>query len=554
MYGIIFSQLGRKAHGYFQTRALPKVLTMLGFLGVFIFVMLGLYELLSQGLGFIKDSPFFGNAVSLYLYEMILLVVMCLSIATALIEGTFSLFRNSNELWILSSPGFNRVPTMVLYETIIGGSFLPILILAIPTLSAMEHVYSIGVVGFVLSLLAILLLVAASVTTTLIVELLVARVLKTVRCLRLSILLSVMVVLVTIAGAITWHSVGHEGTELLFPDYSQLSAHSAKIDSVVLHFDLLPSHPTSLALYAAENKDTNSLLEITFGMAVVVFLLCGIFQLTTTWYLSMWQDLQSEPQTIHSKTIGAQAFPRFFKGPTGALFEKEWIVLFRTGRDFMWLLFMLFLWLLQIAIDVLIKREAAGNAIGSFPLVIQALEVGVIAYFLGAFALRFAFPTFSTERGTAWIVNAAPVPLSRIYVSKLVFFTGFFSLLSVAVALLHSYLLGLSALSTTGLVLISVISGVTITALSILLGVAFPNFETTDPQALSTSLPGILLVLIFLIYGALGSYAFLELLKYQSFADILWFTIASLVVSGVCILLSLQKLKTFEFGTFASAQ
>lgn len=546
MYGIIFTQVVRHARDYFKTRALPKALTILGFVVVFAFVMAGLYFLLSRGLGFIHSSQFFGDAVSLYLYEMIMLVIVALSIATALIEGTFSLFRNANEKWILSSPGYDRVPMMVLYETISGGAFLPLLILAIPTLTAMETVYRFGVVGFVFSLISILLLVAVSVTATLVAEFVVAFVLKTLRMLSLTTLLTAMILLLAIAGTLTWHSVAHEGATLLFPDYAQSAP--SKIDTVAAQFEFLPSHATALSLYAAENRNYAELFTLTIILAGAAALLYALYIFVARWYLVLWQDLQAEPQHARAKHPGPQVFPRIFSGALGALFEKDVLVIIRTGRDFMWLLFMLFLWLLQIGIDVLIRREMSGAAIGTFPLVIQALEVGVIAYFLGAFALRFSFPIFSVERGTAWIVNATPVSLVRMYASKLVFFVGFFGALSVIVALLHSYLLGLSMLSAAGLVVISLVSAVTITVFSILLGIAFPNFETTDPQALSTSLPGISLVFLVTIYGALGSYIFLQLLSDQNFIGIAWFVALSLGSILLSILISIRRLRHFEFG------
>jgi hypothetical protein len=105
MFSIILSQVGRHARDYFKTRALPKAATILGFIFVFAFVMIGTFEILSQGLAYISSNAFFGNAVSLYLYEMILLLIAALAVATALIEGTFSLFRNTSNTWILSSPG-----------------------------------------------------------------------------------------------------------------------------------------------------------------------------------------------------------------------------------------------------------------------------------------------------------------------------------------------------------------------------------------------------------------------------------------------------------------
>ena len=551
MLGFIFSQFRRRAADYFKSRTVPKTATMLGFVAVFASVMVGLYELLSHGFAFIASNAYFGAAVSIYLYEMILLLVVALSIATALIEGVFRLFRNTKDLWIMASPGYQRLPTMVLGESVSGGAFLPLLILAIPTLAAMQHVYHIGILGIVLGLLAILLVVAASVLATLVIVFVVAKLLFVIGQLRLAPLLSIMVVLAVLAGFAAWQVVGTEGANILFPDMSSNSAApSEQTTAIVAHFKYIPSHPAALVLYGAQEGNVPSMLAETLILALITAVLYGAYRLVSVWYLSLWQSLQAEPQPERPQGVAAipMPFPRYLHGPLGALFEKEWLVIIRSGRDVMWLLFMLFLWLVQIGGDIVIKRSSGGAGIGTFPLFIQALEVGVIGYFLAAFALRFAFPTFSTERGTAWIVGASPLSLRHIYFGKLLFFCSFFGVLSIVVALLHSYLLGLSAGSAGGLVVLAFVIGVTITVFAVTLGVLFPDFETTDPQDLSTSLPGLAFVFSTVLYGGLGSWAFFQLLSLKELWPVLLFFSLSLLAAWLCMVLSLQKLKTFEFG------
>ncbi len=549
MLGLLVSQMGRHVSSYLRTRTVPKVLTLAGFVLVFAFVMGGTFEILFHGLSFIASNQFFGNAVSLYIYEMILLVVVAMAAATALIEGTFSLFRNTKDTWIMATPGNTHVPGMVLAQTIIGGAFLPLTIIIVPTLAAMQAVYHIGVSGILLGFCAILLIVAATVIATFVLLFVVTKLLSMVRLARLSFVLTIMVLIVAMSAGFVWHIVSVEGATLLFPDYSA-ATHAADAQNIISHFEFLPSHPAAMVLYDAQNTNTTGGLKQIGILVLLTAVLYAMYRGVSVWYLRLWQDLQAEPQSGHaysSANARPKPFPRYLAGATGAFFEKEVLVIMRTGRDFMWLLFMLFLWLFQIATDLYIRKLTAGTAIGTFPLVIQALEVSVIAYFLGAFTLRFAFPTFSTEGKTAWIVAAAPLSLKRIYTAKLIFFCSFFGILSVIVAVLHSSLLALSGIPSIGLVILSLVMGITITSFSIMLGILFPSFESNDPQALSTSLPGLTLVFIVLIYGAVGSYAFLSLLKTGNAVEVVSFVVVSVVLLLMSVVVSRNKLKTFEF-------
>jgi ABC-2 type transport system permease protein len=161
-------------------------------------------------------------------------------------------------------------------------------------------------------------------------------------------------------------------------------------------------------------------------------------------------------------------------------------------------------------------------------------QFAVITYFVSMFVLRFAFPAFSSERRTAWILGAAPLDLSMVFTAKLRFFTILFSTLAVLFALLNTLLAPFSATLITALLLLLCIATLFLTTYGLSLGAIFPNFESDDPETLSTTMPGLGFIFGALLYGALGASAFGVMAKSGEYFPV--FAFVALSLGGVIYL------------------
>jgi ABC-2 type transport system permease protein len=177
----------------------------------------------------------------------------------------------------------------------------------------------------------------------------------------------------------------------------------------------------------------------------------------------------------------------------------------------------------------------------------QVLQFVTVCFFISAFVLRFAFPAFSTERRTAWILASAPLKPGRIFWIKLAFYLVVFALLGGLVAYVNVSALGLSiGLSALTLTLFFT-AVIFITVLGVSLGALFPNFETDDPAMLSTSLPGLAFIVISLAYAALGAFMLFIILTRGLSLPTVIFELATVFAVAVLLYAAPRALERIDY-------
>jgi hypothetical protein len=86
------------------------------------------------------------------------------------------------------------------------------------------------------------------------------------------------------------------------------------------------------------------------------------------------------------------------------------------------------------------------------------------------------------------------------------------------------------------------IASATVTLYGLALGALFPNFETDDPEILSTSFPGLTFIFTSVMYGAYAAYAVQCLFKDVQLLPFAVFIAFSLAISTCCALFPYRKL------------
>jgi hypothetical protein len=279
----------------------------------------------------------------------------------------------------------------------------------------------------------------------------------------------------------------------------------------------------------------------------------GMLWMLSLAYLPLWQLFQEGKAGPKAPTLKKNAkpiiFPRYFKTPLGALFEKEGIVLFREMKSALWFFFLFALWMIQVILEFFIRENLIhhGQQITSLIAQIEALQVGTAIYFISAFILRFVFPSFSGEQKTAWIVGVSPLKPQNIFWSKFFFYTALFLILGLVFCGLNFAIIQMPVAQAFSFITFLILMILFLVAFGLGLGAIFPNFETNDPELLSTSLPGLGFILFSLSYGGLGTYLFYNYLISGSSTFMNIFNLISLFLTGGMIALSLMALKKFQF-------
>jgi ABC-2 type transport system permease protein len=549
MIGLFVTYHLRCFRRFFRSKSPAGAITVLLFVLVLAGTAVGVFLFARAGFLLIDQDDFLREAASLYVYELFLLTVVYMVIVSAAIGGVFRLLRGRNDAWLMATPGFCHLPFWRGLEIFVA-SLWPFLVIAIPALAAQMVVFKIGLLGFVfLSLLAVLL-VAFAAAAVLGMMFLGAR-LSPRR------LIWFLVFLAALFGAIAWRQASPANLFEIF-GVTDFTAAAADPAPIVNRFRFFPTHPAALTVLRFQQGLYRASLAPLFSLLLWLSLSLIFLWRTSARFLPIWQTLQEGRFEARGriKTLQkASVFPRRFKTPLGALFEKEVLLTFRNAKNLLWLGFLLSLWLIIAGFHLGFRQSMVKYSLrmSLLPQIVQALQLVILIYFISAFVLRFALPSFSAERRTAWIIGVAPLDAEKLFYGKCLFFAAVSVLLGAAVSLINALIFEMSWGRTAFFVFHASLAAAVVTLLGLAVGAIFPNFETDDPEAIGTSLPGLAFVFASLSFGVMGAAAYYWYLAHKSFVPLGLFDLTSLLLMVLVLRLTPRFLARVEFVKITAA-
>lgn len=524
---------------FYRTKTLAKVITTLMFLGVFLFVALGIYGFFVSGFRFInieavEDIRF---ALTLFLYEVFFVILAGIIFVSSLVTGVFNLFKGDTNDWVISSPGYRLFPRLVFIRSTLATLF-PTAILFTPAILAFNRVYDVSALSLFFILLSVLLLIVLINATALSLIVLVAKVYEKVtqkiKGVPFSFKGLVLLLMVTLGALLTYTWKTLTNVDLVNLFRAEDVDTYLSVSNISGYFSTLPTHPFALEIVSFQAG--NTLLALTnFGvLALLAIVAYAVWFFISPLFYVTWLKFQEGNGAVRSEVGGTQKAPYLFTGsPLMALFKKEWLVSSRNLRAVVWFLFLFVIWLLQIGTSVLLDNNIRryGADLSEKMAIVQGLQFIIAVYFIAAFALRFVFPSFSTEKKTAWIVGSAPLSFSKIFYGKYLFYVTFFAVLGGIMSYVTTAVLDLSLSSALYEVLLlgSVIIFVVTFALS--LGALFPNTETDDPEVITTSMPGLFFTALSLIYGTISGWILYSLVLGDDITKLVLFVVGTLFLT-----------------------
>lgn len=521
MGALLFHYSLRRARRYFEHQRFAKLVTVFLFLLLVVLLALGAYAFFNAGFRFVARDQFLRDALTLYIYELFLLAVGILVFASALITGFFNLFYEKSRGLLMASPKYSLVPRVVFVRMCLA-SLWPLFIIAVPALFAIRRVFGLGIGEFAILLFVFALFVIGMVAWAMVLLLGVSVLLyflggrNTPALLSLRNVLGGVVFIFFLLLVYTWGRL--KGINLIdFFQARMLGITVADTTPIIRQFAVFPSHLVALALFAATKKAFSGVFLNVAYLGVCVAFGLGIVYMLARQYLWLWQIFQEGRFTAASVSVHVRRrgiLLRTARGSLGAIFSKEIITFFRNARGMMWLGFLLLIWCIQSASSFIVRHQLGGERVGreTVSYVVDVLQFAVIIYFVSMFVLRFAFPSFSMEKKTAWLLKSAPIDLGNVFLAKAFFYTILFSFFGIFFTLFNASLIQMAFQVGTFLFVVVVFAIVTITLAGLGLGALYPNFETDDPEVLSTSLPGLIFIFGSLLYGACGAFALWRML------------------------------------------
>ncbi len=531
---------------YFKTRSLPKFITLGLFVAVFLFVGVGLYYFFLSGFRYVNFSveQEIQLPLTLFIYELFLLVMAGVIVFSAIVSGVFNLFRGQYDNWLISSPSYKLFPRIVFVKSVLSSSW-PLFVMFLPAVLAFTKIYHLSLIGigFILFSIVLLLVIlnALSLLGVLLVSTLYYRFSQQFKRATTSFGGFVIFLFLIATTCITfiWKIVSDIDLVKLFKaDNIDVNV---SIQNISSHFYFLPTHPLALEIINWQNNLYSSAL-----LQFVVLFLCTVITVFLWWKFShlfypVWQKFQEGSSHTYSNegSLKKHTSPYYFTGgQVLVLFKKEALISSRNMRGVLWFLFLFGIWLAQVGLNVILSNniQRYQTDVTEKLAVFQALQFIIAVYFICSFSLRFVFPSFSVEKKTAWILGSAPLSFIRIFFSKYLFYVVFFVLLGSGMGYVNTLILNLPftfALYSLSLFIVTVIFIVT---LALSLGALFPSTETDDPEAISTSMPGLFFTALSLIYGGFSALVLYGTLTMSSVSLLIVFEVLTLVFVGLLLL------------------
>ena len=555
MTSFFFRFMGGAWKRYFSNRPGAKIVTILLFLAIVAAIAFGVFWGVKSGFTLMNQQSYGRETLPLYTYELFFLVLGYLMFTSAIISGLFLIFRGNQNNWIAASPNFKSLLTQSGLR-IFSSAIWTLLVIGIPAVVALAQVYGAGSVLIPAGLVGLVLLTIITSMLAMILILLLATAFypirgATWRMLRTQWLVLTSGIFVVGLAAVLWQTIVHMDVLSLFVS-GPTNAAQANINGIVSAFRFLPTNPMALLMLALQEHSWNAALGYLGWLALVAVLSVVVIYLFSFNFLRLWQRMQESSfearTTSSSGNTKPRAFPRFIRSDIGAIFEKEFVVNFRNMRDSLWVIFILGLWILQTALNLFLRHNASEYGTSEIAILasIQALQVATAVFFISTFTLRFALPSFSSDRRMSWILGTAPIAPRRIFLSKLAFYGTVFLLLGLGIGIGNAAALGVP-LATAGAflaLLITMILAITVFGLSV--GAIFPNTESDDPESISTSLQGLGFTFASLFYGGMGAWIYYIFAKTGEAAPLWAFVLYSLAFSIALAALSAEKLRTFN--------
>ncbi|MBI4635398.1 MAG: hypothetical protein HY727_03520 [Candidatus Rokubacteria bacterium] len=244
-----------------------------------------------------------------------------------------------------------------------------------------------------------------------------------------------------------------------------------------------------------------------------------------------------------------RGFPRRLSGPIGALVERELLAILRSPHElgragFLGLLLLLytsFIFLAPLG-EVGTRPEAVARL-----LLFNVLACG---YFVTAFGLRFAFPSMSLEGRGAWVLFSSPVRVFRLVLAKAFLYGALLLVAVVPIAMAGILRLVDDPIVVAASLSLLLMLVVTTATLLLSFGAAWPDFREGNPEALSTSGSGLAGTVVCLVYVALIGWTARNLVLAASAGSVVGWTAAAAVVSAALVVAALtlvsRRLGTLE--------
>jgi hypothetical protein len=543
-----FKYQKRKSLRYFQENKVARISVAVLMLVIIVLIAWAVFYFTKLGLEFTQtEKDLFMNQVGpLYIYEIFLLITGFLIFVSSAVFGLVNFFKGYKDNWIMASPKYRKMLWVNSFKAI-DSSIWAIVIISVPLLIAAGQVFHFSFLAVFLSVLAILFFAVICSLLAIMIIFIFSILMNMVKLKNFKILVLLVSATVVTIAIFMWQKVINMNLEKIF-----------QVDNIVNpslslfadYFSVFPSHFPAMAILNFQIGDNISAVKYVIILLLALFIIILIFKLLESKFLYIWQSFQEgsfeakKEKKQTSKHLLEGSFP---KSAEAVVYKKELLTSLRSSKNFLWFSFLAVLLFAQVGVITLLDKYANigdGFVLGDNMI---AVQLAIVLFFITAFIVRFVFPSFSQESDTSWIMGSAPIKMSKVFYSKYKIFSLVLVLLGILSLLLYIIPLQINLFMSLVLSFVVLIAVLTLTMFGLALGAIYINFESNDPNELSTSAPGIIFMISALVYIALTTYLFYLCISSATYLPLILFIILSIVIIFGFKKLAIKALEKMEY-------
>ncbi len=268
------------------------------------------------------------------------------------------------------------------------------------------------------------------------------------------------------------------------------------INNLVAHFRFWPSSWFSDSLLSNNATMLLSQLNLYYFILLTFFIL--LIQRVFSQYL--YRPILQASLSRQSMAFNDQSILRKLTGPTAQVY-KEWLIFRRNRADITQ--FVLFIFLFVLYISFLFRTPSLSEKIDPqwTPRIILFI-IMTTSYFIALLALRFAFPFAGLEKQYFWYALTLPKLRQKSYHARLFIVTLVTILLVEIIVLFTSIALHLPPDFTLPLAILVPFITLALVSFALAMGAMFPSHHKMTPEAMSTTVAGLLTVFGSIAYTA----------------------------------------------------
>jgi hypothetical protein len=494
-FGLLLSYPGQVIKRYLAREKFTRIFAISILLIIILFVSISIYATTVGGLNFISRDIELRDSLYFYIIQLFYLLVFILSYANSILVIASSFGRKSHQ-WIMATPSFSLMAFLNLFQLLISSLWI-FLAVIIPVLVGIAQFMEVGTLALFLSFILTTSLIIIGSTVGVLSYMLSFYILKYFSNLlgRNIVSQSLVIILLLISSilmvALFWRIAIPQDFVKFFDGNYILQIQTMKEQLIYL-----PTFGIAQVLHDILFCSNIFGTSYTLIFTTLTIALLGLsYVLLKKNYLLMWQLLQ-EGSYITTQNNAKIAVHRSYNFPyTNAvhtIIDKELLLIWRDKKNVLWFMIVIGLWLAQTAVSWRVTSNANNYGEGYiFPNFIFALILAIGLYFISALTLRFVFPTFSAERKVSWILGVAPISPWNIAVGKLIIYTALFLFIGTPILIANFVILGFAFFPALLYWIVFSLSIILIVLLAIFLSIKYPNRFSSDPETLSTTLPGL---------------------------------------------------------------